>query len=100
MNLMEVEAGRGNCDYDAVGELRELRAHFEVPYITNSYTGTVDRGFSSVSDPDSIRSVDLYPDSESGSRWAKITHKIRKKLRNFDVLKCWMFSFESGRLLL
>jgi hypothetical protein len=30
MNLMEVEAGRGNCDYDAVGELRELRAHFEV----------------------------------------------------------------------
>jgi hypothetical protein len=31
MNLMEVEAGRGNCDYDAVGELRELRAHFEVP---------------------------------------------------------------------
>ncbi len=57
MNLMEVEAGRGNCDYDAVGELRELRAHFEVPYITNFYT--VDRGFfSSVSDPDSIRSVD------------------------------------------
>ncbi len=32
MNLMEVEAGRGNCDYDAVGELRELRAHFEVRY--------------------------------------------------------------------
>jgi hypothetical protein len=34
MNLMEVEAGRGNCDYDAVGELRELRAHFEVSHIT------------------------------------------------------------------
>ncbi|XP_023329087.1 homer protein homolog 2 [Eurytemora carolleeae] len=29
MNLLEAEAGRGNCDYDAVGELRELRAHFE-----------------------------------------------------------------------
>ena len=30
MNLLEAEAGRGNCGYDAVGELRELRAHFEV----------------------------------------------------------------------
>ena len=32
MNLLEAEAGRGNCDYDAVGELRELRAHFEVSF--------------------------------------------------------------------
>ena len=29
MSLMEAEAGRGNCDYDAVGELREMRSHFE-----------------------------------------------------------------------
>ena len=34
MNLLEAEAGRGNCDYDAVGELRELRAHFEVDLVT------------------------------------------------------------------
>merc|ERR1719273_1494695 len=25
MSLMEAEAGRGNCDFDAVGELREMR---------------------------------------------------------------------------
>jgi hypothetical protein len=47
-------------------------------------------------DPDSIGSVD--PDSESGSgsgsRRAKITHKSRKKLRNFMFMKCWMFYFE------
>jgi hypothetical protein len=37
-------------------------------------------------DPDSIKSVD--PDSKSGSgfRRAKITHKNRKKLRNFMFL--------------
>jgi len=29
MSLMEAEAGRGNCDFDAVGELRELRNHME-----------------------------------------------------------------------
>jgi hypothetical protein len=61
------------------------------------------------SDPDYIRiGSGLYPDwiriqsgqwiqirdSESGSRRAKMTHKNRNKLRNFHVLKCWMFSFE------
>jgi hypothetical protein len=39
--------------------------------------------FESVLDPDSIRLVDPDPESESGSRRAKITHKNRKKLRNF-----------------
>merc|ERR1719219_756172 len=29
MSLMEAEAGRGNCDFDAVSELREMRNHFE-----------------------------------------------------------------------
>jgi len=29
MSLMEAEAGRGNCDFDAVAELRELRGHIE-----------------------------------------------------------------------
>jgi hypothetical protein len=51
----------------------------------------------SVSYPDSIRSVDPYPDSEygsgSGSRRAKMTHKI-EKINKFHVLKCWMISFE------
>jgi hypothetical protein len=38
-----------------------------------------------VPDPDSIRSVDPDPFSESGSgfRSAKMTHKSRKKFRNF-----------------
>jgi hypothetical protein len=36
-----------------------------------------------VADPDSIRSVDPDPNSESGSRRAKMTHKSRTKLRNF-----------------
>jgi hypothetical protein len=38
----------------------------------------------SVSDPnpDSIRSVDPYSDPESGSRWAKMTHKNIKKIGN------------------
>jgi hypothetical protein len=46
-------------------------------------------------DPDSIGSVDTDPDSESGSRRAKMTHKSRKKLVKVHVLKCWMASFES-----
>jgi len=29
MSLMEAEAGRGNCDLDAVAELRSLRSHLE-----------------------------------------------------------------------
>ncbi len=37
----------------------------------------------SVSDPDSIRSVDPDPDLDSGSGRAKMTHKNRKKLGNF-----------------
>jgi hypothetical protein len=49
-------------------------------------------------DPDSIRSVDPDPylesGSGSGSRGAKMTHKSRKFLK-FNVLKCWVFSFES-----
>ena len=46
-------------------------------------------------DPDSIRSVDPDPYSESGSKRAKITHKSRKNIKKFHVLKCWMFSLES-----
>merc|ERR1719189_3171735 len=29
MSLMEAEAGRGNCDLDAVAELRSLRSHLD-----------------------------------------------------------------------
>jgi hypothetical protein len=32
--------------------------------------------------------------SGSGSSRAKMAHKNRKKLKKFNVLKCWMFSFE------
>ncbi len=45
-------------------------------------------------DPDLIRSVDPDSESGSGSRRVKMTHKIRKKIKKFHVLKCWMFSFE------
>ncbi len=51
--------------------------------------------------PNSIRSVDSYPDSESGSSTnpggQKRPTQIEKKVH---VLKCWMFSFEGWRLLL
>jgi hypothetical protein len=30
----------------------------------------------------------------SGCRRVKMTHKNRKKVKKFYVLKCWMFSFE------
>jgi hypothetical protein len=53
------------------------------------------QGSGSGLDPDSIGSVDPDPDSESGSRRAKITHKSRKKIVKVHVLKCWMASFES-----
>jgi hypothetical protein len=58
--------------------------------------------YTGVSDPDSIRPVDPDPhlESGSGSRRAKMTHKGRKIIKKFHVLKCWMFSFESLRLLL
>jgi hypothetical protein len=44
--------------------------------------------------------LDPYPDPQSGSRGAKITHKQRKKLIIYYFLKCWMFSVEGCRLLL
>jgi hypothetical protein len=46
-------------------------------------------------DPDSMGSLDSYPDPR-----AKIALKNRKKVNKFHVLKCWMFSFEDRRLLL
>jgi hypothetical protein len=48
-------------------------------------------------DQDSIRSVDPdpYSESRSRSRRAKIINKSSKKLRNFMLMKCWTFSFES-----
>jgi hypothetical protein len=51
----------------------------------------------SVSDPDSIRSVD--PDPDQGGQ--KLPTKIKnKKLKQSQVLHFWMFSFEGWRLLL
>ncbi len=45
----------------------------------------------SVADPDSIRSVD--PDPDPGGK--KLPTKIKnKKLKQSQVLHCWMFSFE------
>jgi hypothetical protein len=56
-----------------------------------------------VSDPDldSIRSMDPDPDSESGSRRAKITHKKRKKVRRnimFCSAGCSLFRAEGFSL--
>ncbi len=45
-------------------------------------------------DPDSLRSVDPYPDP-GGQKWPTKTKKVRK----LNVLKCLMFSFEGWRLL-
>jgi hypothetical protein len=51
-------------------------------------------------DPHQFELLDPDPDphsncgSGSGSRRAKMTHKNRKKVQNFHVLRCWMFSFE------
>ncbi len=60
------------------------------------------QGSGSGLDPYSIGPVDPDPYSESGSgsRRAKMTHKSRKKFVKVHVLKCWMASFESWRLLL
>jgi hypothetical protein len=44
--------------------------------------------------------LDLDSGSGSGSRRAKMTLKKKKPIKKFYVLKCWMFSFEGGRLLL
>jgi hypothetical protein len=41
-----------------------------------------------------IKSGQWIRDSESGPRRAKMTHKNRKKVKKFHVLKFWMFSFE------
>jgi hypothetical protein len=61
---------------------RRFQARSAIPFVQGFGSG-------SVLDPDSIRSVDLDPYSESrsgsGSRRAKMTHKSRKKLRNFMV---------------
>jgi hypothetical protein len=56
-----------------------------------------------VVDPDTHPDLDgsaLIGVAGSGSRRAKMTHKNRKKVKNFHVLKCWMFFFENLRLLL
>jgi hypothetical protein len=56
--------------------------------------------------PYSIGSVDPDPvpysksGSGSGSRRVKMTHISRQKFVKVHVLKCWMASFESRRLLL
>jgi hypothetical protein len=39
-------------------------------------------------DPGSMGSLDPYPDSQYGSRRAKMTHKHRKKVNKFHFLKC------------
>jgi hypothetical protein len=61
------------------------------------------RHFFIVSDPDWIRLGQWIririrnpdPDSESGSRRAKMIHKNRKKVKKLHVLKRWLLSFES-----
>ncbi len=66
-------------------DVSRLRQTEVLPFLSEIYTRDIASRFIRVSDPDSIRSVDLDPFSESrsGSRNAKMTHKSRKKLRNF-----------------
>ncbi len=74
---------------------------------SSTWTPTTDSGMStrrsrsvpiSIPDPDSIRSVDPDPYSESGSKSgskrAKMTPKSRK-IKKFNVSKCLMFSFNA-----
>jgi hypothetical protein len=50
-------------------------------------------GSGSELDPDSIGSLDPDPGGQ------KLPRKSREKIKKFHVLKCWMSSFDSGRLL-
>jgi hypothetical protein len=82
--------------------LRNVNINFYKDHLTNSCAQGFGSGSGSGLDPYSIGPVDPDPDpyseSGSGSRRAKMTHKSRKK--KIDVLKCWMASFVSCRLLL
>jgi hypothetical protein len=66
------------------------------PNLTFFSNNTIPQGCGSGLDPDSIRSVDPDPNSESGSgsRRAKMTHKSRIFFLKF-MLKSWMPSVES-----
>jgi hypothetical protein len=63
----------------------DVSAHFLHLFFPKKITKNLCFGSGSVLDSDSIRSVEPYPDLESGSgsTRAKMTHKNRKKLRNF-----------------
>ncbi len=69
-------------------QVRRLRWHiFRKTFLFHKFTLI----FTSVSDPDSTGSVHLHPDSESGSRQAKMASNERKKNH---VLKSLMFSLD------
>ena len=34
VKMLELEAGRGNCDVDALAQIRDMRAHIEVGFFT------------------------------------------------------------------
>jgi hypothetical protein len=59
--------------------------------------GQKKQGFGSGSrlDPNLIGPLDPDPESGSGSRRAKMTHKVENFFLKVHVLKCWMASFES-----
>ena len=35
VKMLELEAGRGNCDVDALAQIRDMRAHIEVGFFTD-----------------------------------------------------------------
>jgi hypothetical protein len=69
----------------------------ELRVAERSFYQCFESGYGSGLDADSVRSVNLDPDPGG----QKITlKKIEKKVKKFHALKCLMFSFEVGRLLL
>ena len=39
VKMLELEAGRGNCDVDALAQIRDMRAHIEVGFFTAFFGG-------------------------------------------------------------
>jgi hypothetical protein len=73
----------------------EDQAFLQIVYLSQSFVFLCVSG--SELDPDSIGSVDPDPYSESGSGFGglKLPTKVGKKIKEFHVLKCQMFPFES-----
>jgi hypothetical protein len=85
-----VDDGGQNTVRDAPGlgglQYSQLTACSYQETLLNLGPATQCFGYGSGMDPDSIRSVDPYPDPESGSGMAKMTQKYKEKILSFIFL--------------